>query len=232
MADNIGTVVIPAPVVQLKDNQFLEDGVILPQILEVPCIQAHIDVGQYWAIPTKGEGIFTGWWYQPATTPNGTAISKPTFDSFSVLRIRDKLNDYTWWILATVTSYTAACNTCCGAAFTPITYSVPVISPCQLICEAINDDGNYYVIFAAPALGAGQTYTVHGSFDNIALSTGTGIASLDALVTYLNTNYNLVGDFSPQATIVWIRSGTTIIGTLQNGLGNGSSMCISILAVS
>lgn len=231
MADNIGTVVIPAPVVQLKDNQFLEDGVILPQILEVPCIQSHIDLGRYWAIPTKDEGIFTGWWYQPATTVNGTAIAQPTYDSFPVLRIRDKLNDYTWWVLATLTQFTAACNTCCGAAFTPITYTVPVISPCQFICDAINADGNYYVVFAAPTLGAGQTYTVHGSFDNIALPNGTLIANLTALLVFLNANYTLVGDFSPQASIVWTRAGNTIIGTLQSGLGNQSSMCLSILAV-
>lgn len=227
MADNIGQVVIAAPVIQLKDEQFIEDGVILPQLLEVPCIQIHIDVGQYWAIPTKDHGIFTGWWYQPASTSNGTAIAAPTFDSFSVLRIRDKLNDYTWWVLATVTTFTAACNTCCGDGFTPITFDVPVVAPCQDICDSINEDGNYYVVFAAPTLPDGDQFVVDGSFDNVSVPQFTA-SDLDDLITELNSNFTNVGDASPPFSIVWTRIGSTIIGTIQTGQGLGSSLCLVI----
>lgn len=227
MADNIGTVYIPAPVIQLKDTQFLEDGAIVPQVLEVPCRSVHIDIGQYWAIPTKDNGIFSGWWYQPAATSTGVPVAAPTFDSFSVLRIRDKLSDYTWWILATVTSYTRACNTCCGSAFTPITYSVPIIAPCEIVCDAIDGDGNYFLTFAAPDLPAGYEYVINGSQDGFALPELTA-SSLDDILTQLNANYDEVGDFSPQVIIQWTRSGNTIIGTLQDGLGAGLTFCMVI----
>lgn len=231
MADNIGTVYIPAPVVQLKDTQFLEDGVIVPQVLEVPCRNVHIDIGQYWAIPTKDNGIFTGWWYQPAATSTGAAIAKPTFDSFSVLRIRDKITDYTWWILATVTTYTGACNTCCGDDFTPIPNpDVPVIAPCQEICDAIDDDGNYFVVFAYPELGAGQEYQVTGSFDNVEVEIPNSTDPTD-LQSNLNSDFTGVGDESPPISITWIVADGVITGTLQDGRGLGSSLCLSVVAV-
>lgn len=228
MPDNIGQVVIPAPVVQLKDTQFIENGVIVPQTIEVPCIQVNIDYSLYWAIPTKDNGIFTGWWYQPASTETGSAIAQPTYDSFQVLRIRDKISDYTWWIAATLTQYTGACNTCCGDDFTPIPpFAPPVIAPCQLICDAINDDGNYFVVFAATDLGAGEEYIVNGSFDNEAISEFSA-SDLDNLITELNTNFTDVGDASPPYEIIWTRNGNTIIGTLQNGQGQGSNLCLLI----
>ncbi len=225
MADNIGTVYIPAPVIQLKNTQFIEDGLLVPQILEVPCRNVHIDLGRYWATPTKDNGIFTGLWMQPAYTETGVAIPAPTFDSFQVLRIRDELSDYTWWILATLTQYTAACNTCCGAEFTPITYTVPVIAPCQTVCDSQNGDGDYYATFAAPVLGAGESYVVNGSYDNEDVGEFTS-TSLDDLISDLNANFTSIG--SPSVNIIWTRSGTTIIGTIQDGEGADSSICLSI----
>lgn len=229
MADNIAQTLIPAPVVQLKNTQFIEDGAIVPQILEVPCAQSHIDLGRYWAIPTKDNGIFTGWWYQPAFTETGVAIEQPTYDSFLVLRVRDKLTDYTWWVLATLTQFTAACNTCCGVTMTPITYTVPVISPCTLLCDAIDDAGNYFAVFAAPTLPAGYEFIINGSYDDEPW-TEQDAANLAGILTELNTNFNAAPG-SPGVHITWTRSGDTFIATIQNGEGNGSSICLSIVAM-
>lgn len=230
MANEIGTVLIPAPVVQLKNTQFIENGVIVPQLLEVPCRNVHVDVGQYWAIPTKDNGIFTGLWYQPATTITGEAISQPTFDSFQVLRIRDKSypSDYTWWIISTLAQYTAACNTCCGETMTPIPFTVPVIAPCQNVCDATDSDGNYYAVFAAPDLGAGEEYNVNGSLNNEEVP-AFDATSLDDLISELNSNFDGSGS-SPAIEIVWTRDGNTIIGTIQDGLGENTSICLVITA--
>lgn len=229
MPNNIGTVLISAPVVQLKNTQFIKNGAIVPQYLEVPCRATHVDVGQYWATPTKDNGIFTGWWYQPAFTETGDAIAQPSFDSFQVLRVRDKMSDYTWWLKATLAQYTNACNTCCGGDYAPITYTVPVIAPCQQICDAINQAGNYFVVFAAPTLGVGQNYVVNGAFNNVKVNQFTA-STLNNLVTALNANFNNVGDSSPGIGITWTANGNSIIGTLAGGQGNGSSLCLNIAA--
>lgn len=224
MADNIGTIYIPAPVLQLKDTQFIQDGVIVPQYLEVPCRSQFIDLYQYWAVPTKDNGIFTGLWMQPAFTETNQAIAQPSYDSFKVLRIRDKDSDYSWYLMCTLTQYTAACNTCCGSAFTPIPFpTVPVIAPCEILCDAINTDGNYFVVFAAPP--EGDNYIINGSYDNEQIAQFTA-TTLDNLVTQLNTHFGTIA--SPATTIVWTRSGITIIGTVQGGLGLGISLCLKI----
>lgn len=227
MADNIGTVYIPAPVIQLKNTQFIENGLLVPQILQVPCRSVHTDIGRYWAVPTKDNGVFTGLWMQPAYTANGTAITKPSYDSFLVLRVRDEISDYTWWLKADLTQYTAACNTCCGDAFTPITYSVPIISPCQTVCDSQDSSpSNYYAVFAAPALGAGLNYVVNGAYNNEQVADFTS-TSLDDLISDLNANFGTIG--SPSVTIIWTRIGSTIIGTIQDGEGEDSIICLSIL---
>ncbi len=227
MADNIAQVVIPAHVIQLNNSQFIEDGAIVPQVLEVPCQQTHIDLSTYWAIPTKDNGIFTGWQYQPTLTETGKDIPKPTYDSFEVLRIRDKISGYTWWLGNSMTQYTENCNACCDGDTTPLTFDPPIIAPCQNICDATNDDGNYYVVFAAPTLGDSEQYVVNGAFDNVNIAEFTS-TDLDDLITDLNANFTNVGDASPPYSIVWTRDGNTIIGTIQGGFGLNSSLCLVI----
>jgi hypothetical protein len=235
MPDNIGTIYIPAPVVQLKNTQFLEYGVIIPQILEVPCRTVHIDTTQYWATPSKDHGVFTGWYYTPQTDEVGNPIAAPTFDSWTVTRIRDKQypSDYSWWLLCTVDQYINACRTCCGNAFTPITYTVPTIAPCQTICESVNDEGLYYAIFALPELGDGQTYFPIGSYDNVPMPTANaaGYATEGALQTFLNTNWNLVGDFSPGVQLQWTVSGGIVTAVVEDGGELSDVICVVINAI-
>lgn len=230
MANNIPNITVPAPVIQLNNIAYIVDGQYDPQTKNIPCgINALVDDIQHWAVPIKDYGICTNLFFEPAVGdyPPGTA---PTPDSLLVLRIRDKYKpSWTWWVVCTIAEYYASCQTCCGESYVPIPVpTLPVIVPCQKVCEATDDDGNYYVTFGAPDLGAGEEYEVSGQIDNEDLTPLTA-TSLDDLISELNSNYGTVG--SPAIDIVWTRNGNVIIGTVQDGEGEDSSFCLLIEAV-
>lgn len=228
MSNTIPNEAIPAPVIQFNNHYYLRDGQYDPQSISVPCgVNALVDPYQWWMIPVKNFGIVSILQAVPAINGNE---SQPTPDSISVIRIRDKYNPgYTWWCVCQLVDYYAACAACCGEPAVPIPApDLPIIVPCQDICGATNDAGNYFLTFAAPALGAGEGYITYGQYDGGELPTFES-TSLDDLVTDLNTNYGTVG--SPAVDIVWTRSGTTIIGTVQDGAGEGSSFCLLVLAI-
>jgi len=222
------------PVIQLNNTLYLEDGVLKPQTLNVPCGEhTHIDNPYYWAVPIKDSGTFRTVEFIPQTDVYGNAVDQPTFDSFVVQRVRDKASRYTWWVIIDADAsppvdFTDVCATCCGEEALTLSGTVPVVAPCQDVCDAVNDDGNYFVTFGAPALAGGENYSVHGSFDNEELPAFTS-TSLDDLINDLNSNYGTIG--SPAVDITWTRDGSVIIGTFQNGDGEGSSICVLIEAV-
>lgn len=228
MPNSIPNETVPAPVIQFNNHYYLVDGQYAPQSISVPCgVNALVDPYQWWMIPVKDEGIVSILQAVPAINGN---VDQPTPDSISVIRIRDKYDPgYTWWCICQLEDYYAACAACCDDAPVPIPIpSLPIIVPCQEVCTAVNDAGNYYVVFAAPTLGAGEGYITYGQYENEDLTTFES-TSLDDLVTDLNSNYGTVG--SPSVSIVWTRTGNTIIGTFQNGAGESSSFCLLILAI-
>lgn len=238
MANFIATVSIPCAVVQQKNTVFVEDGQILPQIKNVPCREVDVDDVNYWATPVKDFGIFTSLKFTPQTDEFGNAVPVPSFDSFSVFRVRDKLKSNDWWyIVGDIDNFYASCQTCCGDDFQPMpctpNYDAspggdgcpPLVVPCQQICDSTNPDGDFISIFAAPALGAGQHYQGDAAYNNEELDEITA-ANINDLITQMNTHWGTVG--SPAATFVWTHTGLTITGT---GGFDGDEICVLIQAV-
>lgn len=213
MADSqIATILIPCLVVQLNNQQYLGNNQvdnIIGQTLDVPCRNVIVDEVAYWATPIKDSGIFTKLQYQLVTDDNG-AVPIPTFDSFQVIRVRDKLTEYTWWIYGSRDNFLNSCNTCCGAGTVPMPgidgAFLPMIAPCQTLCDITNAQGQYQMIFGLPNLLGHEVFFPYGSYNNVALPTasGAGYSTVTLLLAYLNSTWSAVG--TPSAGFVWTAS--------------------------
>lgn len=231
MASNIATVLVRVPVIQLNNTVYIQDGQLVPQTLNVPCREAYIDLPHYWAVPIKDSGVFTTLQMIPKTDVYGNAVDQPTYDSFTVQRVRDKLVKDTWWIVideeaSPPVDFTDVCETCCGEAAVTLTGTVPTIVPCQTICETSPpEDGEFISVFGAPELAGGETYRANGAYNNEALPELTA-ASIAALIILMNAQWNTPG--SPAATFVWTNNGTVVFAT---GGFVDDSLCVLIEAV-
>lgn len=223
MPDQISTVLIPCYVVEMNNQLFLIDDEVVGQVLDVPCRNALIDDVNYWAVPVKDFGIFTTLDYILAV--DGDA-SPPTYDSFLVVRVRDKLSGNTWWIYGTKADFITSCSTCCDSPAIPMpgtTGSFVIrIQPCDTLC--IKDtNGNYYAVWGLPTLGSGQHYFPFGSYNNAPLFPGaaTGYADTTTLLAFLNLRWT---------PFVWTVSSDhlTLIAT---GGSLNDSLCVTIIAL-
>lgn len=233
MASQISNLLIPCFVIQQNNEQFILTQGVVGEVRNVDCREVFVDDILYWASPIKDEGVFTGWQYRLAYDKNA---AKPTFDSFLVQRVRDKLSGYVWWIYVTsADDFKNSCNTCCGASSIPMPgvngSFRPVIAPCQLICDMIDANGSLYSIFGLPVLEAGQQYYPVGSFNNIALPTApTSYASVAALLAFLNLMWVNIGSTSPAVSLHWTASGDNLTLTATGG-NSGSSLCVIVNAI-
>lgn len=233
MAD-IATILVPCYVVQLNNQQFLYEDNIIGQILQVPCRNALIDDVPYWAVPIKDSGIFTGLDYILSQDNNQVPVTAPTFDSFLVTRVRDKISSNVWWIYVnTKNDFVNACSSCCGSAFTPT--PIPPggfiqIAPCQLLCQIQNSAGAYQAIFGIPNLIGHEAYYPYGSYNNVALAaaSGSGYATVGAMVAFMNANWTNIG--SPNTTFIWTATADGLTLTATGGFLN-DSLCVSIVTV-
>jgi len=223
MPEQISTVLIPCYVVQMNNQVFITDDEIVGQILEVPCRNALIDDVEYWAVPVKDYGVFTTLDYILAVGENAAA---PTFDSFLVVRVRDKLSGNTWWVYGTKDDFIASCSTCCDSPAIPMPGTqdgfVIRIQPCEILCLQ-NDLGAFYSRWGLPSLAAGQRYFPFGSYNNLPLFPGaaTGYATVAALLAFLNTRWT---------PFVWTASADNLTLTATGG-SEGSSLCVTIIAL-
>lgn len=222
MPNNIANITIPAPVIQLKNDLYLVDGQYDPHTLNIPCgVNAWVDDIQHWVVPVKDSGICTTCSFVPATGnyPPGTP---PTPDSLLVLRVRDKYTPFfTWWVICTIAQYYASCQTCCGVSFVPIPApTLPIIVPCQQICDSVNADGDFISVFGYPA-DAGN-YHAWGQYNGEDLPEQTS-ATIAGLVILLNANWGTIG--SPSGIFVWTASGGVLTAT---GGNSGDSLCVLI----
>jgi hypothetical protein len=174
-------------------------------------------------VPIKDSGIISILEPIPAT---GAYAAEPTPDSIRVIRVRDKYRpNYTWWVVCSLADYYASCQACCGAAFVPIpTPLLPVIIPCQNVCEAQDASGNFLSTFGVPAdVG---TYWAYGYFNGTILPTRTA-ATLAALVTALNAAWSAVG--TPARNFIW---SSPAAGVLQATGGlEGDSLCVLVFSI-
>lgn len=230
----IATILIPCLVIQENNQQFITDNTITGKVLNVPCRDVFVDEVLYWGVPVKGDGMFTTIQWILAT---GSDAAQPTFDSFLVQRIRDKDSNYTWWVyVLNKDNFKNSCATCCGVAAVPMPgvngSFMPTIAPCQVAC-IVNGDGDYYEVYGLPVLPDGETYFPVGSYNNVELfadASGSGYATVGALITYLDSKTTGLGPASPAVTITWSASGDglTLIAT---GMNLGDSLCILIESI-
>lgn len=224
---------IPAYVVQMNNTIFIQGDQIIGRVLDIPCKNDFIDDPNYWAVPVKDGGIFTTLNYLlVAQFPN-----QPTYDSFPVFRVRDKLSGFNWWAYGTHDNFVNSCSTCCGdgAILMPHTTDgfVINIAPCDTLGDvngfAQNAAGKYYSTTALPVLTGTETYYPYGSYNNVAFPSAAahGYATPALLLTFLNTNWTNVG--SPNVTIVWSLSADnlTLTATTTGALA-GDSICVVI----
>ena len=233
----IATLLIPCYVVQKNMQIFLTDDNIVGQILKVPCRNVIIADVAMWAVPVKDAQIFTTLYYTPVLDNGQKPVPQPTYDSFMVLRIQDKLSDDIWWVyVTTAQDFVNACSTCCGnsAILMPLTSGGQVIqiAPCDGLCLQ-NAAGQYYTNWGIPYLPYGYTYFPYGSFNNVPLTAAPahGFPTLTGLMNFLNSTWSNTG--SPNANITWTLSpdNLTLIAT-ETGYGTGSdNLCVNVLAI-
>lgn len=225
----IATILIPCFVIQQNNEQFIITQGVTGLVRNVPCRNVFVDDDLYWCSPIKDDGMFSGWQFRLAVAENAT---KPTFDSFYVQRIRDKMSGYTWWVYVnTNNDFKNSCNTCCGDAAIPMPGTTgdfhPVIAPCQDLCDMVNADGQVYAIFGIPTLPAGFNYYAVGSYNNVALSSSaSSFATIGAMISYFNSNWTNVG--SPNETFIWATDGTILTAT---GGNSGDELCVTIYTI-
>jgi hypothetical protein len=226
MANNISTVSIPACVVQQKNSVFVENGVIVPQIRNIPCREVFVDDIGYWATPVNDDGIFTSLKFEPQKDEYGNAIPAPSYLSFNTFRVRDKISSDRWYIVGTIEDFYASCQTCCGDAFVPMPCTVPIVPVCQAICDSTNEAGDYISIFGVPPLLDDNCYNAAGSFNGTPFPE-LNEASLTALVSAMNSQWNHGGVVSPPTVLSYTQTGagTEVIVT---GGAVGDVVCLVI----
>lgn len=231
MADQqIATILIPCLVIQYNNQKYINNEQVIGQTLDVPCRNVIIDEVGYWATPVKDYGIFTWLQYQLQVDDNGP-VPQPTFDSFAIFRVRDKLTESSWWIYGTKEQFIQSCSTCCGSGAVPMPgidgAFILSVAPCQILCD--NPVGSsYQAIFGIPTNIQGhERFFPYGSYNNVALpaASGAGYSTVAALLVFLNANWSAVG--TPSAGFVWTASndGLTLFAT--GGFLN-DSLCVVV----
>jgi hypothetical protein len=229
----IPNALIPCYVVQLNNTIFIQGDQVVGRVLDVPCKNDFIDDPNYWAVPIKDGGIFTTLEYiLVALSP-----AQPTYDSFPVFRVRDKLSGYFWMIYGNHDNFVSSCSTCCDDATIPMPHTtdgfIINIAPCDTIGDvnnfAQNTAGKYYSTTALPVLQGTETYYPYGSYNNVAFPSAAahGYANPTLLLAYLNATWTNVG--SPNVTIVWTLSADnlTLFATFTGSL-IGDTFCIVV----
>lgn len=222
----IPNALIPCYVVQLNNTQFIEGWNIVGRVLDVPCKNDFIDDPNYWMVPIKDSGIFTV--LQPI--PLAESPSAPTYDSIPVMRVRDKLSGYTWWVYGTHDEFTQSCATCCGSSPVPMPNpGIIPIAPCDTVC-ATNSAGQYITVLSLPQLIGAEVYFPYGSYNNAALpaASGSGYSTPGALLTFLNASWTHIG--SPVATFVWSLSADNLTLIATGGFLN-DTICVAISTI-
>lgn len=197
---------------------------------QVPCPDAQsggvID-GDYWAIPIN-EGVVADFKFTPYNV-NETTSSKPTVDSFAVVRISSRLSRDVWWVQGTSVQYLASCAVCCSDSpvLMPLATGLPLQAGCQDLCN-FDANSNYFAVLGLPTLtpGVGRYYP-YGYFNNVALPApaSTGYANTTTLLTFLNTavtGWAAVGTWS-------ILDGVLIV-TQTDGPGD-DQLCAAVASI-
>lgn len=172
-----------------------------------PCCNEQEFLGEFWAVPTKDDGIFRGYHFVVRT--DNTA---PTPDSFKVTRISDRTNGRVYYVLGTKAQLDASCADD-GVTPMPLATTIPVPVPDFYVCmtESGADDGKWVWTWTAPAKAGADEYRAHVVVNNVQAvpAASGGHASIAAMITWLNANYAAAGTWSnPSGNIIKLVSTT------------------------
>jgi len=184
---------VTAKVIQKGNTSYAAIG---GKVVNIPSAESVISVElEAYAVPVKDKGVFRGYNYKSATTP-------PTYDSFKVTKLVERDGRTYYWFVGSAQEWNNLVNN--GTAPTTI---IPTVIPEVLICTDSNNAGS--TLFSVPVLGTGQKYKfylakngVRETGDNNAndpgvhTNGGAGFATVNSLVSYLNSNYSSYGTWS------------------------------------
>lgn len=220
----ISTITIPALVISFNNVLFLDPDnseLVVGKVLSVPCRNVQYDNEDMWAIPIKDSGIFTGLDFE---LKNGTYLAQPSFDSFTVFQIKDKLSNDQWVIYGSKADFMNSCATCCDSATVPMpgvsTTGILRVAPCETV-NLTDASGNPYMVFGLPTLSGLQRYYPVGSRNNVkyAGASASGYTSVALLLAFLNANWT---------PYVWTASVDGLTLTATGGAAD-DSLCISVI---
>lgn len=228
---------ISALIIKHNNTLFLDENGVVGKTDIIPTPGAGgAPHGDYWAVPVKDYGVFTGFSFEPCTPDDSTP---PTIDAFHVfLLINENGKGRDTWYVRGRTTYAglgspaeygyiqvAADAECCDGTPSSLPTSIPLISPCQYMCE-FDENSLYFAVWALPSLSGNLRYLAYGNFNNVALAslTSTGYTSGALLATAM--------------TSAW---GATVGGTftfanntlrLEQTAGDGNdTICVTIATV-
>ena len=207
---------IPALVIKHNNDVFLNtantfDAVVVGQTMSIPTPGAGGVVdGDYWAVPITDNNVVSGFDFIP--DDGVTVLSDTNPQAFHVFRITNRFGDDYYYCVGHSTAATsgspASCGyiqasedaECCSATpcVLPDGSDLPVITPCQLMCNLDAAGGKYFAIFALPTLTSNYRYFPYGYFNNVALAaaSATGYSTAASLLSFLNSNWSSVGTWS------------------------------------
>lgn len=186
------------------------------QVLAVNAEHAVVDTVQ-WRVPVGQDGVLVGFEYQ-ADGP------KPSDDSLKVLRLKDTLNNEFYYAAipdtASADAWRDAVNSCCD---TPV--DMPAVTLPDIFVEeagCADADANYNYFTYTVALGAGQVYVASGSKNGTALAATPkdGFASLGALKTWADSNWNGQYTMTVSGTKVTLTSADATTGSITVEIRN------------
>lgn len=199
---------IPALVIKHNNDVYMNtDTLSVGTIMDIPTpgSGAVID-GDFWAVPITDD-VVSGFNFIPTSADSTDA---PTAQSFHVFRLVNRFGNDSWYVRGTTTAaeggspsscgyiQAAADAECCSETPCSLPTDVPVIAPCQTLCEW-DADSKYFGIFALPTLTGNSRYYPYGYYNNVLLTAGTstGYATPTTLLSFLNSGtWGAIGTWS------------------------------------
>lgn len=229
---------IPALVIKHNNDVYLNtDTLAVGTIMSIPTpgSGAVID-GDFWAKPIN-DNVVAGFDYIPCAP---TDVVPPSAQSFHVFRLTNRFGNDVWYVNGITTGaatgspssagyiQAAADAECCSATPRSLSFVVPVLAPCQRMCE-FDANNNYFGEFAFPTLTGNLRYYAYGYYNNVLLPAGTatGYASKAALITFLNSgNWGAIGTWTFDAA-----TNANSLKVTQTGGSGANVLCVSIITV-
>lgn len=226
---------VSALVIKHNGSVFMNtDNLSVGKIMPIPTPGAGAELGgDYWAVPIN-DNVVSGFNYIPAA-PTDTV--PPTPQSFHVFKLASMNGNETWVVRGTTTGVNAdspatygyiqvaADAECCSATPRQLPTDVPVIAPCQTLCNW-DADSKYFGKFGLPVLTGNLRYYPSGYY-NGALLTGassSGYTTKTNLLSFLNGSWSAIGTWTEDAT------GNGI--TVTQSAGDGTdTVCISVITL-